>query len=730
MNRYLFLVITILLLSVLDSYAQLSEGGKPRNAIMLKSALASVMVMPEVNNEQLRWEAQKEQESNLLKPFRFAHGFDVDFSPANSGSWYQSEDGWWIWKLHIVSKDAYSLNLIFREVKSGLHGRLFIYTPDQGSILGAFTAATIPPENILAISPLPGDEIIVQYETPAYHADIKPFVISQVNHDFIGILKVFDERRPLDKTAGPCIPDVACEIGDPWREVQNSTMRIMIEGKEYCTGTLVNNTRQNARPFILTANHCISTRDKALSSLFLFNYESPYCGSLDGDVSNSLSGSRLRATHDSLDFSLVELTVAPPPSFRPYFAGWSRSRVARDSVAIIHHSQADIKKISVDLNAPQMSNFGSSQGYTPMGFWKISRWEYGATEVGASGGGLFNTSGQVIGSLVGGSSRCGFPNDDYFARIDMAWDNRPDSASQLKYWLDPAKTGTTSIDGQLFYEGEKLCKSYTHLSDGDDHEILKLTTGTGTFAGYWTGTNNQDIIEIGEKFSIPGNEVLQGVSLGVGLRKMISQQSESRIRVNVYNMRGSLMEIIHTQVVPVKELVPGAMNLVAFNELVQPADSFLVALNLEGMLQGDSIALYQAVRDDGKNSTMFVRKGNLWSEFRTSNTAGYGGSLVVELVACNVSSLINDSTIVKNPVEIKAYPNPTTGLFEISSSRNLSDNLITVYDILGRSLPFHTNRLTPRKLVVNIKGHPPGIYMVRVQDQGYVWSAKIKLEDE
>lgn len=730
MSHNLFLVIFIVLVSVFTSQAQLSEGGKPRDAIGLKKAGTSVMVMPGVSNDQLRWEAQSSQETDLLKPLRFAHGFDVNLGPDNSGSWYQSRDGWWIWKLHIVSKDAYSLNLIFREVKPGLHGRLFIYTPDQGSILGAFTAATIPPENILAISPLPGDEIIVQYETPEYHTDIKPFVISQVNHDFIGILKVFDERRPLDKTAGPCIPDVACEIGDPWREVQNSTMRIMIEGKEYCTGTLVNNTRQNARPFILTANHCISTRDKALSSLFLFNYESPYCGSLDGDVSNSLSGSRLRATHDSLDFSLVELTVAPPPSFRPYFAGWSRSRVARDSVAIIHHSQADIKKISVDLNAPQMSNFGSSQGYTPMGFWKISRWEYGATEVGASGGGLFNTSGQVIGSLVGGSSRCGFPNDDYFARIDMAWDNRPDSASQLKYWLDPAKTGTTSIDGQLFYEGEKLCKSYTHLSDGDDHEILKLTTGTGTFAGYWTGTNNQDIIEIGEKFSIPGNEVLQGVSLGVGLRKMISQQSESRIRVNVYNMRGSLMEIIHTQVVPVKELVPGAMNLVAFNELVQPADSFLVALNLEGMLQGDSIALYQAVRDDGKNSTMFVRKGNLWSEFRTSNTAGYGGSLVVELVACNVSSLINDSTIVKNPVEIKAYPNPTTGLFEISSSRNLSDNLITVYDVLGRSVRFHTNRLTPRKLVVNIQGHPPGIYMVRVQDQGYVWSAKIKLEDE
>ena len=730
MRSYLFLVLSLMLLLVFNSHAQLSEGGKPRNVVGLKAAGVSVISMPEVSNEQLRWEARVEQEKDLLKPLRFAHGFDVDLSPGNTGDWARSDDGWWIWQLRIVSRDAYSLNLIFREVKPGPHDRLFIYTPDQYALLGAFTTATVPPGNVLAIAPLPGDELIIHYETPVYNPDIKPFVISQVNHDFIGILKYLDERRPLDKTAGACLPDVACEVADPWREVQGSAIRIMIEGKEYCTGTLLNNTRQNARPFVLTANHCIDTRDKALSSLFLFNYESPYCGSLDGDVSNSLSGSRLRATHDSLDFSLLELTVEPPASFRPYFAGWSRSRVSRDSVAIIHHSQADIKKISVDHNAPEMSNFGSSQGYTPMGFWKINRWEYGATEVGASGGGLFNTSGQVIGSLVGGSSRCGYPMDDYFARVDMAWDNRPDSASQLKYWLDPAGTGATRMDGRRFTEGADLCRAFTNLMDGDDHELLKLTTGAGAFAGYWTGTNNQNITEIGEKFSVPGNEVLQGVSLGVGLRKLTGIQSESRIRINVYNMRGNLMEIIHTQAVPVKELVPDAMNMIKFNEVVQPSDSFLVALNLEGMLQGDSIALYQAVRDNGKNSSMYVRKENQWMEFKANNTAGYGGSLVVELVACNVSSLINDSTIVKNPIELKAYPNPTTGYFEISSSRNLSDDLISVYDILGRSVPFHTNRLTPRKLVVNIQGHPPGIYMVRVQDQGYVWSAKIKLENE
>ena len=34
---------------------------------------------------------------------------------------------------------------------------------------------------------------------------------------------------------------------------------LMVLGKDLCTGTLMNNTSQNKKPYILTANHCIDT---------------------------------------------------------------------------------------------------------------------------------------------------------------------------------------------------------------------------------------------------------------------------------------------------------------------------------------------------------------------------------------------------------------------------------------------------------------------------------------
>jgi len=720
----LIIIILFLIVSPI-SQAQISEGGYPRMPVKTKMAVVNILDMPIVSNDILRWDAEMQHFNNPLKPLRFAFGFDVSLTVKSHGNWFRSDDGWWIWQVHIRSFGAYSLNLIFSEFNPGAGDRLFLFTPDYTNILGAFTEKNIVAGNVLPVSPLPGDELVVQFETSKFPEDV-PFVISQVNHDFIGILKYFDTRRPLGKTAGECIPDINCEVADPWRRVQNSVCRVMVEGKELCTGTLLNNTAQDSRPFVLTANHCISTRTKAVSSLFLFNYESPYCGSIDGDVSNSIAGSILRATHDSLDFTLVELNVKPPPSFRPYYAGWNRSSTATDTTACIQHSQGDIKKISIDNDMPVISSFGMN-GYTRNGFWRINRWEYGATEEGASGGPLFNSREQVVGSLVGGNSRCNFPFNDYFSRFDMAWDNRPDSARQLKHWLDPIKSNVVSLAGKRFFEGPDFCKAFSNLMEGDEHELLRLTTSTGGNGGYWSGTNNQGITEIADKFKIPGNEKLHGVSIGIGRRFLTSGNSTSRLRINVYNLRGSLTEIIHTQQVQLRDLVSGAMNYVAFNESVEPADSFLVAINFDNMANGDSVAIFQSVRQNNPQSTFYIRKNNQWSEFKRSNSAGYTGALALEVVACNVSNTITDTSKVELPLEVKLFPNPTTGRLEVSSNHNLTIDMITVYNLRGQQVPFRSARLTPRKIEINLAGHSQGIYLVRVLDGNKHFAGKIFL---
>jgi lysyl endopeptidase len=63
--------------------------------------------------------------------------------------------------------------------------------------LGAFTAANNKKSGKFAVAPLAGDELTVQYEVPA-GTETNSFIITKVNHDYMGILK-FSERRPLGR---------------------------------------------------------------------------------------------------------------------------------------------------------------------------------------------------------------------------------------------------------------------------------------------------------------------------------------------------------------------------------------------------------------------------------------------------------------------------------------------------------------------------------------------------
>ena len=101
--------------------AQLSEGGIPRKITGLKSGSVSIIRMPFVNNDILRWTDQREN-SGLLKPLTFAHPFEVNISPVTAGSWNHSNDGWYIWQTQIISEGAFSLNLIFGNLQPTTSG--------------------------------------------------------------------------------------------------------------------------------------------------------------------------------------------------------------------------------------------------------------------------------------------------------------------------------------------------------------------------------------------------------------------------------------------------------------------------------------------------------------------------------------------------------------------------------------------------------------------------------
>ncbi len=704
--------------------AQLSEGGWPRRPVAPASELLPQISMPRVSNTLLRWEAESRWISGTAKNFEFAHSFEVEYSPVNHGIWHISADGWHVWQMRIHSQDAYSLNLILEQFQPNPGDRIFVYTPDLVHLLGAFTSRNIYDGHVLALSPLPGDELIVHYETRQRTGGRVPFVITRINHDFADILKLSADRRPLGTVAGDCIPDINCAVANRWRELQNSVCRIMIAGRELCTGTLMNNTAADGKPYVLTAGHCIGSDNLAKSSLFHFNYESPLCGSIDGDVSHSISGSSLRAYSDSLDFALVELSNLPPPPFRPYYAGWNRSVQLTDSVAVIHHSQGDIKKISVANGRPVVSSFGTAPLYKPNGFWRIMQWTTGATERGASGAPLLDRSGLLVGSLTGGSSSCANPINDYFARFNQAWDFSPLPSGNLRSWLDPQNSNPLMFNGRPLYQGEDFCKTVTNLTATDLHEVVAIPQGLGS--GYYTGSNTLGITHVAEKFKLPASAKLHSISIGVAQIVRHNTAANSEVDIEVYSYRQSQPVLVHTQSVALSQLAPRAMNLVAFNQAIEPADSFLVAIGLSRLAAADTLVLYQTLRASQSSNSLYLKQNGSFVPFNSLHTGNLRGSLVAELIACNITYKPSDSLLVDNPEGFLVFPNPVSGRkVTVVSETQLTNADIALYNLNAQRALLSVEFIHSNQLHLDLSGNVPGLYILRVQAGDRFHTAKI-----
>ncbi len=704
-------ILFILLPSALSG--QISRGGTPIQIQKLKSFSnnTDLIIMPAINNAKFR-ELYSTTNENRLKPFRFAHSFDVSLNPKNSGTWYNTTEVN-VWQLRIRSTGAFSLNLILDEFKLPENARLFLISQKTGEIKGAYTSDNNSNSHTLAIEPVGGDEILVQYEEPVDVSFPGELNISKVAHDYVGILK--NDHRPLG-VSGSCNVNINCDIAGDSERIRDGVCRIIIEGTDICTGTMVNNTALDGAPYILTAFHCINSEIKAQSSIFLFNYESPYCSSIDGDVSHTLSGSSLKASFDSLDFALVRLSNVPPDNYRPYLVGWNRKNLPPTSSLCIHHPLGDIKKIAIDNNAATTAKFNNN--FYAKGFWNILRWESGVTEEGSSGGPLFDQNKQLIGTLTGGSASCppGLPENDYFEKFALAWDYRKTAANQLKAWLDPINSNVEKLDGMTLNSKKTTCTSKTNFKDNDTYASIPIPDEL-TQKGYWSGTNSRDITEFAEEFKYAGSYIIQGISLGIAKAKINPIYKNSYIDVQVYQGTDMPDSLIYTETFNINKFYSDAMNYLSFATPIKTTGNFYISCNISKMNTGDSLVVYMANRENDVTNSLFLKDKNGWATYNTQNNAGNGSALLVELIACS----INDT--IENPIltEARFFPNPVSGNSTLTvETFNQIDcpEDVTVYDLLGKKLNVPFTLVAQNKMTLNFSGKRAGIYFIRLQAGG------------
>jgi hypothetical protein len=457
MKLFLYCMVSFIAFTIHQgAFAQLSRGGKPITAGNLKSSFQWINLDDARVDEFLL--EDRADAIRGLKNRRIAGEIPVSLNPEQDGTWSWMPDGTRIWRLGIRGKGAMALGIVFNRYFLEEGARLFLYDPMKKKVLGAYTHANNKSSAMLPVSYLPGDELIIQLEMPMELLVYGELQVGTVRYAY---LPVFQDKSLSDAYFGradSCNIDINCPQGEYFQGLKRSVVRMI--NAELCTGVLVNNTSEDGKPYIYTAAHCVFNHETGdyQPTVFYFNYESPSCDGPDGSDQFSIAGATLVSTGDtsenprdadSLDFALLELSVTPPDSFMAYYAGWNRSKSPAKYTIAIHHPRGDVKKVTRDHDPPVTSYH--TEDYLPelvkYSHWRILEWDLATTEGGSSGCPLFDQDLRVVGTLTGGAANCVNPVNDYFTKFDYAWDYYDAPTKQLKHWLDPAGTGTITLDG-------------------------------------------------------------------------------------------------------------------------------------------------------------------------------------------------------------------------------------------------------------------------------------------
>jgi hypothetical protein len=426
------------------TFSQQGDGGLPKTfKEVVDYNKIDKRVFDEPNIAALKIEDSLTDNSGTA-PWRFGFNNQTNINISNSGTWTNLPNGDRIWQLVIVCKNALTVNLTFSQTFIPKGNELYVYNPSKDFILGKFTASHLY-NGELGTELVPGEMTIVEYFVPK-GSSIGNINICTVTHGYRTpdefLLKAFGG-------SGACNVNVNCPEGAAWTQQRNSVVMLVSGSNGFCTGALINNTLNDGKPYVLTANHCYSN---PATWIFRFQWESTSCiNPSTSPTFQSLSGAVLRAQGTPSDFCLVEITGGlvngtVPAAYTPYFSGWDNTETISTSAVCIHHPSGDIKKIAIENNALISTNFGGSPSNS---HWGVLSWDLGVTEPGSSGSPLFNQNRRIIGQLHGGASACGASVlSDEYGKVSVSWNPAGSTSSgQLKYWLDPNNTNASFIDG-------------------------------------------------------------------------------------------------------------------------------------------------------------------------------------------------------------------------------------------------------------------------------------------
>jgi lysyl endopeptidase len=432
----------IIILAVLIAicFAQLHVEVEPYSFKHKVNTKTSTVVLPLLNHQELL----EEDEIEKMDPTkdvatRFSVPQKVSINLRNSGEWQTLADGSRLWRLTVVTKGAFSTQLIFDKYNLPKGASLHVIGNKNSATpyIGAFNERNNPANGeVFATGPLSGDSFTLEYFEPKSVSGKGELQIENVMHAY---RNYFGEEEKNGRS-GLCNFNVVCPLGNNWRNQIRSVAALTTgSGGRFCTASLMNNLENDKKQYLLTANHCGAS---STGWVILFNYQSITC-ERGGNRFLNYTVARVSEVFRNTpsDHNLVLIGEPIPKTYNVYYNGWSAvNEPERNYTVGIHHPAGDVKKISFSYFPTSSSNWGGGPANT---HWRVPQWSNGTTEPGSSGSPLFDSNKRVVGQLHGGSASCRVVVGgwDAYGKIAVSYD------AGLKKFIDPKNTGKRLCDG-------------------------------------------------------------------------------------------------------------------------------------------------------------------------------------------------------------------------------------------------------------------------------------------
>lgn len=423
----------------------------------------------------------------------------------------------------------------------------------------------------------------------------------------------------------------------------------------------------------------------------------------------------------------------------------------------------------------------SKTHYDNFSHWHVERWDVGTTEGGSSGAPLLNLKKQIVGILSGGYADCTSPVDDSFQMISKAWNSYSKRENQLKASLASGTNVTEILPYNPLNLNEKYLPATleAELSDDSSSVLLSWQTHKNIFGENFDSMQSTEDVDMffyanvsmdydyvawslsseashsgnfsiknvansyrysGDYFTIPNKFIHTGDTLRFwakvekGVSSLVIGQSAKNSRFNTIKTfkiedtewneyKISLDKFAGTSIyINISHLsANGNSQSTVFIDDISISNDSENAPHISGYEIYDGDHLIQTVADTAMRSYSFDLLDDSTYTFYVLNQYSDGGiSNIGNSVVIDLSDPVTATTELKyDNAPLIAFPNPTTGMINITVPHNIENSEIAVIDVTGRKVMSQKINNIPKgeNIELSLAALRPGVYIIRLGGQ-------------